>query len=332
MAFTRSYATESAGDPFRLRAPKFIRKLTMRKIAPKFVQQAVRKLTVKNIVKGARKFAPYAAGAAALAVPGLAPTLAGWAAAGSRMRDALAAGPTSEPTGPEPPSYGAPGVYTSPEYEMEVRSPRAPQYYEPDDEQEDPEMYDDDYDEWEGDPDELAAEFARGYGYDMGDPGRRRKAPRGSSTLNKAGAPPSVKASGRKKTRAKKVARAAGAAARKATQKPKGKGPRIDWGRLAEAAASGVPVAGGLIEEGLRQARGAGAAKVNGAALGFGRSSRRTMNPANVRALRRSLRRVEGFEKLVKRVEKMYPRMRRAHGSAAAPRGHKRGCKCATCR
>lgn len=52
------------------------------------------------------------------------------------------------------------------------------------------------------------------------------------------------------------------------------------------------------------------------------------MNPANVKALRRSLRRVEGFEKLVKRIEKQYPRLKRAVGHAPAPAARK-GRRCA---
>lgn len=62
----------------------------------------------------------------------------------------------------------------------------------------------------------------------------------------------------------------------------------------------------------------------------------RHQNPANVKALNRSLRRVEGFEKLVKRVmhHKLFKRVR--GGSAGMyegrARGHKSGCGCAVCR
>jgi hypothetical protein len=62
-------------------------------------------------------------------------------------------------------------------------------------------------------------------------------------------------------------------------------------------------------------------------------AGRRSMNVANVHALKRGLRRIEGFEKLVKRVEKMYPRMKRATGHASSSRpGHKSGCKCVACK
>ena len=65
---------------------------------------------------------------------------------------------------------------------------------------------------------------------------------------------------------------------------------------------------------------------------GFGRK-RRSMNPANVKALRRGLRRVEGFEKLVTKVHKLYPRLARASAGGRARRaGHRAGCKCVGCR
>jgi hypothetical protein len=63
-------------------------------------------------------------------------------------------------------------------------------------------------------------------------------------------------------------------------------------GKLREGNIAGV-VGTGLL------GTGAGKARMPG--------SRRSKNPANVKALRRALSRVEGFGKLVKRVNKMLP-------------------------
>jgi len=49
----------------------------------------------------------------------------------------------------------------------------------------------------------------------------------------------------------------------------------------------------------------------------------RTMNAANPRALRHALRRVEGFERIVKRMERAYPRLKRVHAHPA-PHHHKK--------
>jgi hypothetical protein len=66
---------------------------------------------------------------------------------------------------------------------------------------------------------------------------------------------------------------------------------------------------------------------------GGGGGGRRSMNVANVKALRRSLRRLEGFKNLVKRVDKLMPSGAKIRSSSSSrPRGHKRGCRCATCR
>ncbi len=64
---------------------------------------------------------------------------------------------------------------------------------------------------------------------------------------------------------------------------------------------------------------------------GIGGGFRRKRNFANVRALRRAIGRLEGFERIVKSVEKAYPRIRRAthHYSAG---GHRAGCRCAVCK
>jgi hypothetical protein len=62
------------------------------------------------------------------------------------------------------------------------------------------------------------------------------------------------------------------------------------------------------------------------AGLGGGKR-RRSMNFTNVRALKRGLRRVEGFEKLVHRVQKAYPRLKHATHAGSAPRTHHFGRK-----
>jgi len=69
----------------------------------------------------------------------------------------------------------------------------------------------------------------------------------------------------------------------------------------------------------------------------FGGGARRRLNPANVKALNRSLRRVEGFEKLASRVmgHKLFRRVRgRVKGGAqgSRARGHRQGCACVVCR
>lgn len=50
--------------------------------------------------------------------------------------------------------------------------------------------------------------------------------------------------------------------------------------------------------------------------VGTGPRKRRRMNPTNVHALRRSLRRVEGFVRLEKRVDKIVNRVARSSGRA----------------
>jgi len=62
---------------------------------------------------------------------------------------------------------------------------------------------------------------------------------------------------------------------------------------------------------------------------------RRAVNPANVKALRRSVRRVESFQHLVKTVERAFPPLRHARhmqASGSRGRGHKAGCGCFACR
>lgn len=328
MAFIRDYAAE-AGDPFRFRIPKGIKRWVKRAVTvPKPIRQQAAKVTWKGVGRTLRAAAPYAAAF----VPGVGPWAAGFAAfSAARSGSSTSQAGPSEPVYQDRPAYG--GLPPEPTYYptsipmagVEVTAARRPprEYVdEPPDEDdygEEDDMEDYDEEDYEvGDPDELMEEFARGYGLDVGDPGRRRPRRR-RSQLAGAGAPPSAKAAAKRKTAAKARARAAGAAARrggkrKSTGPAKASGPKIDFGRLAEAAASGIPLAGGVISELMAQKREGKA----GGAFGAG-SRRRAMNPTNVRALRRSLRRVEGFKKLVKRVERQFPAMRTARPRFCPP-------------
>jgi len=133
--------------------------------------------------------------------------------------------------------------------------------------------------------------FMRAYGM-MGDPGPR-PAPRRKS----AAAGPRAKAGRKRVVRAQRSARA---------PVPKGKGKTsarggLDYGAIASRLAGGIPFVGGAAEELLGQVTHKGAGR---AGMGKGRRSK---NPANVKALRRSLSRVEAFGKLVKRVNRMLP-------------------------
>jgi hypothetical protein len=61
----------------------------------------------------------------------------------------------------------------------------------------------------------------------------------------------------------------------------------------------------------------------------------RRVNPANVHALRRGIRRIGAFQNLVATVERAYPRMRASSHHARAgrsARGHKPGCGCFACK
>jgi len=97
-----------------------------------------------------------------------------------------------------------------------------------------------------------------------------------------------VKAGRKRQVRSKRAARHGGGG--------------IDFGSLAGAAAGGIPFIGGAASNLIGQLGHKGAA----AASGEG-GHRRRVNPANVKALRRSLRRVEQFGHLVARVNKMLP-------------------------
>jgi len=143
--------------------------------------------------------------------------------------------------------------------------------------------------------------FMRMYGM-QGDPGPR-PAPRRKS----AAAGPRAKAGRKRMVRAQRAARGGNIGASKAPGK-KSRGKGFDFGTLArgglDVAQSFVP--GGNIASalGLKASNLVGGGK---AERGEGKQ-RRSTNPANVRALRRSLRRVERFGALVKRVNAMLPR------------------------
>lgn len=150
-----------------------------------------------------------------------------------------------------------------------------------------------------GDPDHTWGDYARSYGMEAGDP-----------------------ATGRGKTRRGTITR--GNAKAKRTHSTKGTtSARPHKPGLPGGSATSDRLAGALA--GLRQGNlGAalGQAILGTGAKGGGKMGghRRSMNFANVRALRRGLRRVEGFEKLVHRVQKAYPRLK--HATHAAPTHH----------
>jgi len=132
--------------------------------------------------------------------------------------------------------------------------------------------------------------FMRAYGY-MGDPG-----PRPAPKRKSAGAGPRAKAGRKRVVRAQRAARGH----HKGQSSAKG---GLDYGAIASKLAGGIPFVGGAAEEFMGQVT-----KKKGGAGGMGKGSRRSTNPANVKALRRSLRRVERFGHLVARVNKLLPR------------------------
>jgi hypothetical protein len=173
----------------------------------------------------------------------------------------------------------------------------------------------------------VASRIAQLAGYEgdawMGDPG-----------------PPKKRKSAASGTKAKAKKKAERRASPKSSKPKKGSaGKSIDWGKIGEAATSLLPVGADLAKEIGKQAGAFGTdADLSGIAGGkiprglFG-GHRRRMNPTNVKALRRGIRRIEGFEKIVKSIERAYPRLRRASGHAGARRGgHRSGCACAVCK
>lgn len=167
--------------------------------------------------------------------------------------------------------------------------------------------------------------FIRMYGME-GDPG-----PRPAPKRKSAAAGPRAKASRKRVVRTRRAARGGQGA-------PKGPGKKnrgIDMGAVGRGALDlGLQfVPGGkFAKAGAQAALGMLGGAMGGRAAGGG-GGRRSMNVANVKALRKALRRFEGFKKLVKRVDKMLPTGAKLHTSRPSHSGgHKRGCKCATCR
>jgi hypothetical protein len=149
----------------------------------------------------------------------------------------------------------------------------------------------------------VAQVIAERAGYSSGDPWQNRAWMGDPGPAKKR----KTAASGTKAKAAKKAAKKAEPKVSKPS-KAKKAGKAIDWGALGEAATSLLPVGADLAKEVGRQF-GPG---VTGADIGLPSMKgfrvgghRRSMNPANVKALRRGLRRVESFERLVKSVERI---------------------------
>ena len=141
----------------------------------------------------------------------------------------------------------------------------------------------------------------------------------------------------------------------------------LDYGKIAEAAVQSVPIVGGVAGSIAGQlGLGADAPQVpdiGGGALVptaggmlalHGRHARtphlahrhvdawmvkgsRTLNPLNVKALRRAGRRFEGFSRVVKQAAKHTPGLKWSLGMHSSShhhrsQGHKRGCRCVACR
>lgn len=144
--------------------------------------------------------------------------------------------------------------------------------------------------------------FMRAYGM-QGDPGPR-PAPRRKS----AAAGPRAKAARKRVVRGQRAVRGSQGASKAPGKKKKGgtldlSGALGRTGDLLSQLKSG-----NLLGAAGTFAKGPGNIFKHGAAGGGGR---RTINAANVKALRRSLRRVERFGALVSRVNKMLPRAHR---------------------
>jgi hypothetical protein len=260
MAFIREYAY--AGDPFKLRLPKKLRKLKVGR-------------GLGNILKGAARI-----GASFL--PGPLGNLAEQIISPAQV---AAAQPMPELYAPE-----AAQAFAA-EMEPDATDEEGPTWMRPP----------------LGHP---AWEYGRAYGWDMGD-----SRPGGKGSKRKGAASgPKAKAAGKKAQRARK-------AQATIAQAPRGKagGRKGGKGAAALGALRGATKLAAQFMPSKEVDFGAfqGFARQVG---GGSRGGRRSINPSNVKALRRGLRRVEAFEKLVKRVEKQYPRLKRAVGHGPAPR------------
>jgi len=277
MSFTRRYANNAQGDPFRFRIPKKLKKLK--------VGRAIGKL--------ARFAAPFIPGG------GLALSAA----------DAFMPSSRGRAQAPDPPQ------------ELEV----AP-----------------------------AMAFSRMYGYSPDWSGDPKPLP---SKRKSAGAGPKAKADRKQNVRDQRQVRAASP-----TKQRPGRGPSVanrkrnpsakDIGNIfAKNAGSAFRGLGSIAQQfaqgGVKNPWEAKAAFDAGAgptfkqqmkeAGGMGGGGRQKMNVANVKALKRSIRRFDGFKKLVKQVDKLLPpgaRLSAHHATASRARlkGHKAGCGCVSCR
>lgn len=210
----------------------------------------------------------------------------------------------------------------------------------------------------------AALDMARGFGLNAGDDllsgdayadpletlmagdarrGAKRSKPKASAhtAASHAHAHAAAKSKGKKKTHHLKHAVAHAGAAINAGASFAEQHPGIS--SLIEKSLGGIPIAGGALEELAHQAQGVGGLSTvpnmsilshpGARAHGFGHH--RKTNPLNLRALNRASRRLEGFEKVVRRV---MPKLFSGHGHSHARRsgkklkGHKHGCACVGCR
>lgn len=311
MGFIRAYGEQYSGDPFRFRLPRVIR-------PPKKVRKAFKAIG-RGIGKGV--------GLAASLVPGPVGAIASLVRGGGGRE-------IQQEMAPEP----APVIALPPQQILPALA--APSFDEPEPEPEPEYNVDEDDVNYQN----LLA-FARAYGW-AGDPK--------PSKLAKAGAPPSTHAAAKKQNRVQK--RTGTADKRSGADKRRGKGSvgvkggagKVAGqviGSIAQAAPDLIAAARGGGIFGMQEKGGkyspADLARITGrhpSAFGMGHSRRR-INPANVKALRRGIRRLEGFEKLVKSVRKAAGGLRGvvmapAHGarSYSRARGHKAGCRCVACK
>lgn len=171
--------------------------------------------------------------------------------------------------------------------------------------------------------------FARGYGWMAGDPVKSRRKAAASGPAAKAQKKAINRATPGKRTGPMKRRPGGGS-----TGQTFGSKLAHALGAGAGAVGRGVTAAGpGLLSAAQHLDLGAAYAAMQGGTAAsalpgmaghFG--SRRRMNPANVRALRRSIRRLDGFERLVKSVRKSARGLKDIVGQHRAPIMHaKRG-------
>lgn len=148
--------------------------------------------------------------------------------------------------------------------------------------------------------------FIRMYGME-GDPG-----PRPAPKRKSAAAGPRAKASRKRVVRSRRAARGGNVPSSKAPGK-KAKGGGIDWGAAARDFGMAMIPGGKLVQAGVAAGR---SILGGGRAPGLGGGGRRSMNYANIKALRRGMRRFEGFAKIVNRVNKFMPTGAKFHRGA----------------